>query len=344
MTTLADAFDAAIDHLDLDAEAAGGRVKVSASGQESRAGSTPVRIVRDESGVLSVEAGPPSGRSKVSRGGGRVEWETRLPQLERSMVGDHLTKLDRRLTPNQGLRVLDLDSGVWRPDATAVPEGRILLFVHGTFSNGDSFTRSIAANPDGSTFWAWVREHYDQVLSYDHPTLQVSPMINAHLLAVALDGSRAAIDVVAHSRGGLVARWWLEALRPDPAPQRRAVLVGSPLAGDRARLAAPYPIVAVTADQRRGRRRRRQRRDPIHNRRDRCTHGRDLGDEARCHVSRSGRSSLARSGSDGAEPCRRQRRTRSLATHEHLRSALRRGDIQLRDRRGGVAVLAQLPS
>src|SRR5208283_5185534 len=79
-------------------------------------------------------------------------------------------------------------------------------------------------------------KHYDQILAFDHPTLSVSPMLNALDLARRLDGSKADIDVVCHSRGGLVTRWWLEAF-DRPIGKRRAVLVGAPLEGTN--LAAP---------------------------------------------------------------------------------------------------------
>jgi hypothetical protein len=70
------------------------------------------------------------------------------------------------------------------------------------------------------------------VLAFDHPTLAVSPMLNALDLFGLLDRATGPLDIVAHSRGGLVARWMLEgfggALGQGPY---RAVLVGSPLGG-----------------------------------------------------------------------------------------------------------------
>jgi hypothetical protein len=57
-------------------------------------------------------------------------------------------------------------------------------------------------------------------------------------------GSSGQIDVIAHSRGGLVVRWWLEAfgssLMMKPDTNVRAVLAGSPLRGTS--LAAPDKI------------------------------------------------------------------------------------------------------
>lgn len=44
-------------------------------------------------------------------------------------------------------------------------------------------------------------------------------------------GCAANVTVVAHSRGGLVTRWWLDVLGGAAEGTRTAVLVGSPLAG-----------------------------------------------------------------------------------------------------------------
>jgi hypothetical protein len=68
----------------------------------------------------------------------------------------------------------------------------------------------------------------------------VSPILNARTLALLLGQTPAEIDVLCHSRGGLVARWWLEVFDQAPPEKRRAVFVGSPLAGTG--LAAPSNI------------------------------------------------------------------------------------------------------
>lgn len=126
--------------------------------------------------------------------------------------------------------------------------GRTLLFIHGTFSNADNMLSEFTI--PGSRGLRFLNratqgaKKYDRLLFFDHPTLSVSPVINALELGRALAGSSGQIDVVAHSRGGLVVRWWLEAfgssLRVAPRAQVRAVLVGSPLHGTS--LAAPDKI------------------------------------------------------------------------------------------------------
>ena len=68
-------------------------------------------------------------------------------------------------------------------------------------------------------------------------------MLNAFDLASRLaKGVPASLDIVAHSRGGLVVRWLCEGFR-HPSLRCNAVLVGSPLAGTS--LAAPARARAV---------------------------------------------------------------------------------------------------
>jgi pimeloyl-ACP methyl ester carboxylesterase len=55
-------------------------------------------------------------------------------------------------------------------------------------------------------------------------------MLNAFDLAALLRPSPASLDIICHSRGGLVARWYCEAYA-DAALKRRVVFVGAPLAG-----------------------------------------------------------------------------------------------------------------
>ena len=82
---------------------------------------------------------------------------------------------------------------------------------------------------------------YKDIVFFEHATLAVSPIVNALELGrfFAMPADR--IDVIAHSRGGLVVRWWLEgfgkSLSLKPLAPVRAVLVGSPLNGTS--LAAP---------------------------------------------------------------------------------------------------------
>jgi hypothetical protein len=160
-------------------------------------------------------------------------------QLEGSKVYGALTALDQKLTPaaayagssTNGLRRWRKGSLEPFPEARLAAKKKVLLFIHGTFSQSEAILAAgLEATPEGRQLLADAEKHYDLVLAYDHPTLSVSPMLNAFDLAALLRPSPQSLDVVCHSRGGLVTRWFCEAFA-DPALPRRAVLVGSPLAG-----------------------------------------------------------------------------------------------------------------
>jgi hypothetical protein len=82
--------------------------------------------------------------------------------------------------------------------------------------------------------WTDPKATYSAVLAFDHATLSMAPWLNALMLSHALGGTRAQLDILCHSRGGLVASW---ALRMGALPASQVVFVGSPLMGTS--LAAP---------------------------------------------------------------------------------------------------------
>ena len=172
-----------------------------------------------------------SGR-RARRGGqlisGEIVTQRRFEMLPPDGVNASIQKLDDRFSAPRGLR--RLAGGQWVPAAGPFA-GRTLLLVHGTFSNNDHFLAEFEATPHGRQFLARAQQHYAQVLAFDHPTLAIGPLFNAIELARLLAGSSHDVDVVAHSRGGLVTRWWLEAIGGGVGPRARAVLVGSPIAG-----------------------------------------------------------------------------------------------------------------
>ena len=184
-----------------------------------------------------------AGRAAVA--GGAVLQQFVFERLQPSAIGKALGDLDATLTPNHRTERLRELRGIGVADHVPFQGDtfgkKVLLLIHGTFSNGDMFRTEFAAAPDhaGGAFLAAARQKYDLVLTFDHPTVGVSPAINAFDLASLLKSPPASVDVVAHSRGGLVTRWWLEAFA-DPKTKRRAMLVGSPLAGTS--LAAPAQL------------------------------------------------------------------------------------------------------
>jgi pimeloyl-ACP methyl ester carboxylesterase len=142
-----------------------------------------------------------------------------------------IAKLDKELTPNQGLRLLK--GGKWTPVANIeVPKTeRTLLFVHGTFSKSDMYTEELGvvakANPKLDLLGRALAR-YKHVLAFEHPTLSVSPWINALDLERALVKVAGPIDVICHSRGGLVVAWWL---RNGQRDVENVIFVASPLQG-----------------------------------------------------------------------------------------------------------------
>lgn len=209
-------------------------------------------LVRRPDGVLDwqVDGGPsrtPGPRaSRRSPFDGEVIDQAAFRPIMGSEVAGYLRRLDDGFNDRYGL--YDLDGR--RVDAI-VPKGRVLLLVHGTFSKcealvapwrragtaGHDFLAALqSAGPDG-------RPPYDQVLLFEHPTLSVPPWLNALDLARAFQGADVDVDVVCHSRGGLVVRWWLEVLAPALLPRARVVFVGSPLMGTS--LASPWRLRAA---------------------------------------------------------------------------------------------------
>jgi hypothetical protein len=168
----------------------------------------------------------------------------RFEALESSQIGRYLESIDDKLTPHRGLRELGPDYKLRTAPSPRDGEA-ILLLVHGTFSNCDHLVAELLSGPKGQQFLAQARTVYDRVLTFDHATLSVSPVMNAVDLARLFGGSKNTVDVVAHSRGGLIARWWIESLERSFDRVENAVLLGSPLAGTS--LAAP-PALRRTLD------------------------------------------------------------------------------------------------
>lgn len=233
-----------------------------------------IELVRDDGLLRWVWHEP----SSSSRDGARRTWravspaprdlvqrfEYRPPGINRITAG--LQDLDHQLNPNRGLRMWK-DNG-WK--ATTEGElrqlqGRVLLLVHGTFSRSEMYDSELTApgwREDGSSsaenqsLWKeWTRpgKPYATVLAFDHPTLSVAPWLNALDLREALtpltNTGKTRLDVVCHSRGGLVVAW---ALKLAPLPVDHVVFVGSPLVGTSLaapdRLAAALDLLANVAD------------------------------------------------------------------------------------------------
>ncbi len=209
-----------------------------------------VSLVLNDEGVLLWTDGAPRatspGRSlrrgrTLSPEGDLVELY-QYEQLEPNEINSYLTRLDTKLNGNSGLRQLKpvKASAQVEYKVADAPLGkkRRLVLVHGTFSKSEALIESVMKAPNGPEFLKRVFAHYDEVLVFDHPTISVSPVLNAFDLACLMTNASGPLDIVAHSRGGLVTRWFLEGFGAAAGTgPYRGVLVGSPLGGTS--LAAP---------------------------------------------------------------------------------------------------------
>ena len=257
-----------------------------------------------------------------------------------------IEKLDATLTPNPGLR--RLRNGAFVPAGNAKITGRALLLVHGTFSKSEMYLDELAATPEGRAFLAEAERRYDAILAFEHPTLASARGSTRSTSRRRPRTSSATLDVVAHSRGGLVVAWWL---RNGPRKVGNVVLVGSPLAGTSlaspARLRQALDMLANTfrALELAGRRGLDPRADDGRRRRHREGGRRRAEARGARAARRRGRRHRARP--RGAVARRQQRRTRApRGLRLGLHAGDPRGGVRLRaraERGAALAVLEALP-
>jgi len=110
-------------------------------------------------------------------------------------------------------------------DWATLRDGRALLLVHGTFSTAHGGFGGLPRE----TMTA-LHEKYDgRVVAFDHHSISVTPKDNAELLAgLVPDGPALEVDVITHSRGGLVGR---EIASAGALDVRGLVMVAAPNAG-----------------------------------------------------------------------------------------------------------------
>ena len=117
-------------------------------------------------------------------------------------------------------------------DWDSLTKGPVLLFVHGTFSTTEGAFGGLPAKT-----MATLIDRYDgRVIAFDHPTIADDPFENARQFFDIAGDRDLELDVVCHSRGGLVARAIAE--RPKEVDRtaesvrvNRIVFVGAPNAG-----------------------------------------------------------------------------------------------------------------
>ena len=125
-------------------------------------------------------------------------------------VGDHFAKrweAKNRLNRVRWMTVDGYRSSVADPFAAAdwarLGEGRALVLVHGTFSTAHGRFGSLPK----ATMTALHAAYGGRVVAFEHHSVSVTPKENAELLAgLVPDGAALEVDLVTHSRGGLVGR------------------------------------------------------------------------------------------------------------------------------------------
>jgi pimeloyl-ACP methyl ester carboxylesterase len=111
--------------------------------------------------------------------------------------------------------------------------GRALLLLHGTFSTAAAAFELLPPE----TVEALGRLYGGRIFAFDHPTLHQSPEHNVRQLFQMLpDGTDLEVDIITHSRGGLVGRELTErsldyASTGRTLKVRRAVFVAAPMRG-----------------------------------------------------------------------------------------------------------------
>lgn len=203
-------------------------------------------LIRGPDGVLRWYDGAPgfAGGGMRQRGGraavpaGTIERQFVFEKLHKpSQVSEALDNLDAKLTDATRRELWQWTAADWQPfppqKVGSIAGKNILLFIHGTFSHCDKIFEDLEATEEGRAFKQAMFARYDLVLAFNHPTLGASPAVNAFTLAAHLrdiSGPPRHVDVICHSRGGLVTRWWLEGFA-DPRATYRAVFVASTLGG-----------------------------------------------------------------------------------------------------------------
>ena len=203
-----------------------GNTRGAGNGNDGLPGSQIAKLLSDE----RVRAVLPSKRGVM-----RVVGRWIISGLKDGALG-LVREYDREQVKNEGLLIVNGTTTANLAPATRSLVGsssshtnRALVLVHGTFSKTASPVEGF-----GPSFIEWARQNYRVVLGFDHWTLSKSPDENAELLANQLrafdadlmTGGR--VDLVTHSRGGLVAR----AFCLDHADAvRNLVFLGTPNCG-----------------------------------------------------------------------------------------------------------------
>ena len=115
-------------------------------------------------------------------------------------------------------------TAIAQTDLADLAAGRALMLVHGTFSTSATGFGQLSDDAVGRL----ARAYDGRVFAFEHPSVATSPDDNLAWLQAALDGApRLDLDVVTHSRGGLVGRLIAGGLGDVPQVQVRNLVFGA---------------------------------------------------------------------------------------------------------------------
>jgi pimeloyl-ACP methyl ester carboxylesterase len=156
-------------------------------------------------------------------------------------IGEHFTAKWEAKNRSYGVRTFTPDNyqtagaGAFTPqDWTRMSEGRSLLFVHGTFSTAHGGFMQLPKD----VLQELSDKYGGRVFAFNHPSLSETPKANAKKFfeMMRAAGAKLDVDIICHSRGGLVSRALTERAADSGVSDAEfrvgsVVFVGTPNAG-----------------------------------------------------------------------------------------------------------------
>ncbi|MEM9836663.1 MAG: hypothetical protein AAF828_09185 [Bacteroidota bacterium] len=120
------------------------------------------------------------------------------------------------------------------PNWDRLREGKSLLFIHGTFSTAEAAYEGLLK--DEANIKALEQAYEGRIFAFNHPSLHANPAGNIQELMTMLppDMRGKDVDIVTHSRGGLVGRELMAHTQAGTSPGlkvNKAILVAGPHQG-----------------------------------------------------------------------------------------------------------------
>lgn len=117
------------------------------------------------------------------------------------------------------------------PNWDRIREGKSLLFIHGTFSTAEAAYHGLLE--DTAQIKKLEQAYEGRIFAFNHPSLSASPAGNIQQLATLLPEEMRGkpVDIVTHSRGGLVGRELMAQTQSATGPGlqvEKAILVAGP--------------------------------------------------------------------------------------------------------------------